>query len=280
MVNRVARWGIVGLFVGVVGCGGGSNGDRPAPAASIAGPTMDGGAGAVAAAATPTAARPAPFAEAVTENVPEEQQPPPDLTANGLSTGKIRVQVQQAWDQIVFTTAAGKKIAYTAVLETEFGPVTIALRPDVAPNHVRNFVALARAGYYDGLVFEKVIEQQGDTPESKLELVEGGCPAGTGEPGIGHLGYWLKPEFSESVKHEAGTVGACLCGAEDTAACRFYITISPAPAMDGSFTVFGKVTTGLDVIRTITKQPRQDGSARPNSPTVIRKVTIQTREVD
>src|SRR4051794_17922480 len=107
MVNRVARWGIVGLFVGVVGCGGGgSKGDRPAPTASIPGQTMDGGAGAVAAAPSPTAGQPAPFAEAVTENVPEEQQPPPDLTANGLSTGKVRVQVQKAWDQIAFTTAA------------------------------------------------------------------------------------------------------------------------------------------------------------------------------
>ena len=65
---------------------------------------------------------------------------------------------------------------------------------------------------------------------------------------------------------------------EDTAGCRFYVTLSSAPAMDGNFTVFGKVTTGLDVVRTIAKQPRTDGSPRPDRPTVIRKVTIQTLE--
>src|SRR2546429_93779 len=124
------------------------------------------------------------FSEAVTEDSPEEQLPPPDQTLNGLGTGKVRIAVQKAWDQIVFKTPAGKKLAYTAVVDTQYGTVKIALRPDVAPNHVRNFVALARASFYDGLVFERVIQQQGDGPESTLELVEAGCPLGTGEPGI------------------------------------------------------------------------------------------------
>jgi peptidyl-prolyl cis-trans isomerase B (cyclophilin B) len=278
MVIRRARWGIVGLVLaaGPLGCGG-TPSANPGPTVSI--PAQP------AAAATPADARPAAnpgsFAAAVTEDSPDEQMPPPDQTLNGLSTGKVRLAVQQLWDQVAFTTPAGKKLAYTAVVDTEFGTVKIALRPDVAPNHVRNFVALARAGFYDGLVFERVIEQQGDLPESKLDLVEAGCPLGTGEPGIGHLGYWLSPEFGETLqKHEAGTVGACLNGAADTAGCRFYVTLSSAPAMDGNFTVFGKVTTGLDVVRTIAKQPRPDGSPRPDKPAVIRKVTIQTREVD
>ena len=66
----------------------------------------------------------------------------------------------------------------------------------------------------------------------------------------------------------------------DTAACRFYITLSPAPVMDGQFTVFGRVTQGLDVVHKIVKQPRPDGGVRPLKPTAIRTVTIQTREVD
>lgn len=276
MAVRCARWGIVGLIlaVGPLGCGG-KPAEHPAPTVSIPGqaaedPKSD----------DPPAPPAGSFAAAVSEDSPEEQLPPPDQTSNGLSTGKVRLEVQKLWDQIVFTTAAGKKLAYTAVVDTEFGTVKIALRPDVAPNHVRNFVALARAGFYDGLVFERVIEQQGDGPESRLELVEAGCPLGTGEPGVGHLGYWLNPEFSEAIKHEAGSVGACLNGAENTAGCRFYVSLSSAPAMDGSFTLFGKVTTGLDVVRTIAKQPRTDGSPRPDKPAVIRKVTIQTREVD
>ena len=279
MATRIARWGIAGLIVGaaVVGCNGKPS-DRPAPTASV--PPADAGPPSPDA-NSPATAKAASFSDAITEECPEEQQPPPDRTLNGLSTGKLRVEVQRQWERIVLTTPAGMKLAYSATLDTEFGPVAIALLPEIAPNHVRNFVALARTGYYDGLVFEQVVQQEGEGgPEAKLELVEAGCPLGTGEPGIGHLGYWLKPEFSESVKHEAGTVGACLSGGEDTAACRFYITLSKAPVMDGNFTVFGKVTHGLDVIRTIAKQPRPDGSPRPNQPAVIRKVTIQTREVE
>src|SRR4051794_31413548 len=276
MAVRRARWGIVGLVlaVGPLGCGG-KPAEHPAPTVAI--PAQAGGDEPNSDA--PLAPPAGSFAAAVSEDSPEEQLPPPDQTANGLSTGKVRLEVQKLWDQIAFTTPGGKKLAYTAVVDTEFGTLKIALRPDVAPNHVRNFVALARAGFYDGLVFERVIEQQGDGPESRLELVEAGCPLGTGEPGVGHLGYWLNPEYSE-VKHESGTVGACLNGAEDTAGCRFYVTLSSAPAMDGNFTVFGKVTTGLDVVRTIAKQPRPEGSPRPDRPPVIRKVTIQTREVD
>ncbi|HEY1380351.1 MAG TPA: peptidylprolyl isomerase [Gemmataceae bacterium] len=277
MVNRAARWGIVGLVLAAATLGCGKSGDHAAPTVAVPGPSND--AAATSASDAPSSPKPLPFSEAVSEDSPEEQLPPPDQTVNGLATGLVRIRVQKLWDTIAFTTPAGKKLAYSAVLDTEFGPVTIALRPDVAPNHVRNFVALARAGFYDGLVFERVIEQQGDGPDSRLELIEGGCPLGTGEPGVGHLGYWLYPEFSD-VKHEPGTVGACLNGAEDTAGCRFYVTLSSAPAMDGNFTVFGKVTTGLDVIRTIAKQPRADGSPRPDKPVLIRKVTIQTREVE
>jgi cyclophilin family peptidyl-prolyl cis-trans isomerase len=279
MVVHRARWGMIGLLLaaGPLGCGG-KAGDHSVPTVSIPPAQPPAEQAAAATAQAPAAPKPLPFAEAVSEDSPDEQLPPPDQTVNGLSTGVVRLQVQKAWDQIAFATPAGKKIEYTAVLDTEFGPVTIALRPDIAPSHVRNFVALARAGFYDGLLFERVIEQQGDVPDSKLELIEGGCPLGTGEPGIGHLGYWLYPEFSDA-KHEPGTVGACLNGAEDTAGCRFYVTLSSAPAMDGNFTVFGRVTTGLDAISTIAKQPRTDGSPRPDKPTVIRKVTIQTREV-
>jgi peptidyl-prolyl cis-trans isomerase B (cyclophilin B) len=279
MVTRDCRWGIMGVLLtaGVFGCGGSPSADKPAPTVAIASPS-----GEPAPATDSTSSpKPAAFADAVTENSPDDQQPPPDRTLNGLSTGKLREQVQQLWGQINFTTPSGKKLAYTAIIDTKFGPVTLALLPEVAPNHVRNFVALARAGYYDGLLFENIVEQQGEGgPEARLELVEAGCPLGTGEPGVGHLGYWLKPEFSADIKHDEGTVGACLSGAADTAACRFYITLSKAPVMDGNFTVFAKVTSGLDVVRTIAKQPRSDGSPRPDKPAVIRTVTIQTREVE
>jgi peptidyl-prolyl cis-trans isomerase B (cyclophilin B) len=278
--TRFGRAAALAAVLGVVGCG--QKSDPPAgesrgqPTVSI--PSGD-------AAPTTSAADEArrlhqPFAEAVSEESPGNQQPPPDATLTGVPTGKVRVEVQKLWDSIRFTDAAGKPLAYYATFETEHGSFRVWLRHDLAPNHVRNFVALARAGYYNGLVFEHVIEQQGDDgPDSKLELVEGGCPVGTGEPGVGHLGYWLHPEFSDTFKHEPGTFGAFHDDSPASAACRFYVALTKAPAMDGNFTAYGQVVAGLEVVRTIAKQPKTEGGLQPVKPVTIRSVTIETQEV-
>jgi cyclophilin family peptidyl-prolyl cis-trans isomerase len=223
------------------------------------------------------------FAEATRTEPPVDWQRPPDLTLTGKSVGKLYTAVVGLWDTIRFTTKTGKPIAYTAVLETELGTIEIALRPNLAPNHVRNFVALARAGYYDGLVFERTVHAKTEEqPEVEVEVLEGGCPLGTGDLGVGSLGYWLKPEFNKET-HEIGTVGACHGVEPDTAACRFYVTLSKAPFLDGHFTVFGKVTGGLDVARRIfwlpvRNDPEYPEGDRPVKPVVIRKVVIRTSE--
>jgi cyclophilin family peptidyl-prolyl cis-trans isomerase len=118
-----------------------------------------------------------------------------------------------------------------------------------------------------------------------VELVEAGCPTGTGNPGYGSIGYWLKPEINSIAQHEEGTVGACLGEDPDTAACRFYITLSPAPVLDGERTIFGKVSRGLDVVRRISSQPVINSPEypfgdRPEKPIVIRKMKIQAKPVE
>src|SRR5262249_37981952 len=106
------------------------------------------------------------------------------------------------------------------------------------------------------------------------------------KPGYGSIGYWLKPEFNPELKHEEGTVGACRGEEEDTAACRFYINLGKAPTLDGHYTVFGKVTRGLEVARIIFKQPvradeeDEEGYHRPEKPVVIRKVVIPPPEAE
>jgi peptidyl-prolyl cis-trans isomerase B (cyclophilin B) len=223
------------------------------------------------------------FAEATRSEPPADGQRPPDLTLTAKSVGKLYTEVLRLWDTIHFNSKDGKPISYTAVLDTELGPIEIALRPDLAPNHVRNFVALARAGYYDGLVFERTVHAKSEEqPEVEVAVLEGGCPLGTGDLGVGSIGYWLKPEFSKEA-HEEGTVGACHGEEPDTAACRFYITLSKAPFLDGNFTVFGKVTQGLDVARRIfwlpvRNDPEYPEGDRPEKPVVIRKMTIRTSE--
>jgi cyclophilin family peptidyl-prolyl cis-trans isomerase len=210
---------------------------------------------------------------------------PPDTTLTGKSTGKLCTEVIRAWDSIPLVDEDGKPLFYRAALETKLGSIEITLRPDLAPNHVRNFIALARAGYYDGLLFEQIVRQQSaDQPDIHLDIIEAGCPTGTEEAGfasLGSIGYWLKDEFKPEAEHEEGTVGACHGIEADTAACRFYITLCKAPQLNGNFTVFGKVTKGLDVVRTISLQPVRieeqdtDGYHKPDKPVVIDKVTIQ-----
>jgi peptidyl-prolyl cis-trans isomerase B (cyclophilin B) len=223
------------------------------------------------------------FAEATRADPPPDSRPEP-ATATGKSTGKLYTEVKRSWDTIALVGDDGKPLAYRAVLETKLGVIEIDLKPEIAPNHVRNFIALARAGYYDGLLFEGVVHQVApDKPEIKTDLVVAGNPTGMDDAGLasyGSIGYWLKPEFTDQPLHEEGAVGAFHGEEADTAACRFYIMLSKAPSLDGTSTVFGKVSKGLDLVRTIATQPfkideQEEGYGRPVQPVVIDKVTVQ-----
>ena len=225
------------------------------------------------------------FEEATTDP-PSEWQRPPDTTLTQKSVGKLYTDVLKLWNDIRFETPAGKRIAYRATLETELGPIEIALLPDLAPNHVRSFVALSQAGYYDGLVFDRTVHQEvSGTPDGLVEYIEAGCPLGTGEPGYGSIGYWLKPEFGSQLPRDEGTVGATHGEETDVSACKFYINLSKSADIDANYTVFGKVTSGLSIARNILALPVRHDSEfpegdRPVKPVVIRKVVIHTEEVD
>src|SRR5438105_10410729 len=98
------------------------------------------------------------FAEATRTDPPPDCRPG-DATSTGKSTGKLYTEVKQLWDTVALVGDDGKPLNYRAVIATKLGNIEIDLKPDIAPNHVRNFIALARAGYYDGLVFEGVVHQ-------------------------------------------------------------------------------------------------------------------------
>ena len=213
------------------------------------------------------------FKEATRED-PPEQQFLPNLTKTNKSVGKLYETVVAEWNKVQLLSSDGKKLTYATTITTDLGVVTIDLWPEVAPNHVKNFIALSRAGYYDGLAFDRAIKQ--DQGNGKFfECLEGGCPVGTGDVNFGSIGYWLKPEINPTVTHEPGTVD---WHGEDmeSAACKFYINLGKAEGMDGSYTLFGKVSKGLDVLRTIHAKPvREEGLRdRPVEPVLIRSVTI------
>jgi cyclophilin family peptidyl-prolyl cis-trans isomerase len=293
---KVAGQGTATVMLGALlalGCGGGSKKEavEKKPAASEEKPAhaqTSSPARPATLQAAPAKSSPDPFLhQSFTEATlaePPEGQYLPEKTMTNKSVGKLYLDVQGLWGKILFTKADGKKIQYRATLDTEWGPIDIEFRPDIAPNHVRSFLALARAGYYDGLVFERTVHMVADNdPEDKLDYVQAGCPLGSGEENFGSIGYWLKPEFSKKVHHEEGTVGTWHQREADTAACKFYITLGKAPVMDGNFTIFGKVTKGLAMVRKIADQPlRKDDETKdhPEHPVVIKKVTIHTQEVD
>ncbi|GLK69382.1 peptidylprolyl isomerase [Hansschlegelia plantiphila] len=123
----------------------------------------------------------------------------------------------------------------TLLLETSKGAVTIELRPDLAPVHVARVKELARQGFYDGVVFHRVIEGF---------MAQTGDPEGTGRGGSGKH---LKAEFSKE-KHVRGTVSAARAMDPNSADSQFFICFGDAPWLDGQYSVWGKVTAGMDYI--------------------------------
>jgi peptidyl-prolyl cis-trans isomerase B (cyclophilin B) len=278
--GKLAAFAGLGLLagLGILGCQKDSvPGPQPDADADAQSSKTDG-----AAASDPAHKLRQSFAEAVRADQYTDWEPV-EKTMAGKPIGPLFEKVKKGWDAVELITSEKKKLTYVATLETDRGAVEITLRPDLAPNHVRNFVALIQAGYYDGLVFERAVTELG--PDGVVELIEGGSPDGGVNPSTDGIGYWLKPEISPDAKHEEGAVGAPHGIEEDTAACRFYIMIGKAPVLDGHWTIFGKVTKGMEVARTIFHQPVKEdlenpSANRPLKPVVIRKVTVKKQEVE
>jgi len=128
---------------------------------------------------------------------------------------------------------------YTAIIETEKGEIVIELFAADAPVTVNNFVFLARDGFYDGTTFHRVIPGY---------IAQGGDPTGLS---IGSPGYFIPDEITDH-RHEAGVISMANQGRPNTGGCQFFITCMPQPALDGSYSVFGRVVEGMDVVRSLT----------------------------
>lgn len=146
-----------------------------------------------------------------------------------------------------------------AIIKTKFGDIHIKLYPDVAPNHVKNFIQLAKSGFYDGTIFHRVIPGfmiQGGDPNTKNSLRkdtygQGGPKDEKGNPIL------LKAEFSD-IPHKRGTVSMARANEPDTAGSQFFIVVEQSPFLDGKYTVFGEVIEGLGVADRIVSVPKND----------------------
>ena len=146
------------------------------------------------------------------------------------------------------------------------------LYPEIAPNTVKNFISLANKGFYDGLIFHRVINGF---------MIQGGCPDGIG---TGNPGYSIKGEFSENgfqndLKHEPGVLSMARSMMPNSAGSQFFIMHKTSPHLDGSYAAFGKITEGLEVVDKIATTPT-DYMDRPLEDQVIKKVEVDTFGVD
>ena len=153
--------------------------------------------------------------------------------------------------------------------EMENGDIIKAeLYPEIAPNTVNNFISLVSKGFYDGLIFHRVINGF---------IIQGGDPEGTG---MGGPGYGIKGEFAQNgvtndLKHTAGVLSMARSMMPDSAGSQFFIMHKDAPHLDGAYAAFGKVTEGMDVVDKIATV-RTDYSDRPMEDQKMKTVTVET----
>ena len=146
------------------------------------------------------------------------------------------------------------------------------LYPEIAPNSVRNFISLINKGFYNGLIFHRVI---------RGFMIQGGCPQGTGTGGPGyHIpGEFAQNGFNNELRHTAGVLSMARAMHPDSAGSQFFIMHEDAPHLDGAYAAFGKVIEGMDVVNGIA-ETRTDRNDRPLNEQKMKKVTVETFGVD
>ena len=169
----------------------------------------------------------------------------------------VKAQVEEAQKSLDLANKT-----YTAELDTTKGPIRLTFLPDVAPGHVKNFLALAKIGFYNGLTFHRVI---------KGFMIQGGCPQGTG---TGDAGYKIKAEFNDT-PHEAGVLSMARANDPNSAGSQFFICLGRHPHLDRQYTAFGRAADeeSMATVRAIGEVPTR-GNDQPAQKVTIDKVTV------
>lgn len=146
------------------------------------------------------------------------------------------------------------------------------LYPEIAPISVNNFISLVKKGFYDGLLFHRVINGF---------MIQGGCPDGTG---MGGPGYCIKGEFNQNgfkneLAHEPGVLSMARAMDPNSAGSQFFLMHKTSPHLDGSYAAFGKVTQGMDIVNKIADVDT-DRNDKPTEPQIIKSMTVETFDVE
>ena len=157
-------------------------------------------------------------------------------------------------------------------IEMEDGGVIRAeLYPDVAPKTVENFVSLVQKGFYDGVIFHRVIPGF---------MIQSGDPTGTGMGGPGHTipGEFTANGFKNDLKHTRGVLSMARTMDPNSAGSQFFIMHMDAPHLDGQYAAFGKVIEGIEVVDSIARTPRNMANDKPRQDQRMKKVTVEVSE--
>ena len=149
----------------------------------------------------------------------------------------------------------------TVTFETNLGTFAAELFADLAPKTASNFTDLAKKGFYDGVIFHRVIPSF---------MIQGGDPTGTGRGGPGHT---IPDEFGEGLRHDAEGILSMANAGRNTGGSQFFITLAATPWLDGKHAIFGKVTSGMDIVRAI-GQVKTGAGDRPAEDVVMKTVKI------
>lgn len=192
------------------------------------------------------------------------------MTACQGSKGKVEAPAS--------TEASSTEVAKTGVGPTatitvkDFGDIIVELDPTAAPNTVKNFMSLSKDGFYDGLIFHRIISGF---------MIQGGDPKGdgTGDPGYGIKGEFASNGVENPIKHVRGVISMARSQAPDSAGSQFFIMHADADFLDGEYAAFGRVISGLDIVDKIAAVKTAAGD-RPETDVVIEKITLDAKGFD
>ncbi|MGL5348905.1 MAG: peptidylprolyl isomerase [Peptostreptococcaceae bacterium] len=165
-----------------------------------------------------------------------------------------------------------KELPIATIVFKDYGTVEAELYPHIAPNTVNNFIDLANSGFYDGLIFHRVI---------KDFMIQGGDPEGTGMGGPGYTiaGEFTKNNFKNDLAHTEGVLSMARSQAKDSAGSQFFIVTKEASHLDGDYASFGKVIKGMDIVHEI-ENVETGAQDKPVKDVVIESINVDTKGID
>lgn len=191
---------------------------------------------------------------------------------NFVSTLTILLIAILVGSKAVYAEDLEKKNPIVTLEISELGDIEIELYPEVAPNTVRNFISLVEEGYYDSIIFHRVIPGF---------MVQGGDPTGTGTGGPGYAikGEFLQNGFPNQLKHDRGVISMARTSAPNSAGSQFFIMVEKSPHLDGAYAGFGQVVKGMEIVDLIV-QAERNSMDKPLDDQKITKATVETFGVE